>query len=245
MSQKTQIKQINKKKKFVADGVFHAELHQFLSRALAAAGYAGIEIRVTPVKTEIRIKATKINEVIGAEGLKIRELTSLVQKRFNYSKDAVELLVDKIQRKGICAAAQAESLKFKLLSGIPVRMGANSIIKGVLKDGAKGCEIIISGKLRQQRAKSMKYKQGYLISTGQPRLDYMDEAVRHVFFKQGIMGIKIRIMLDHDPTGRFGIKAPFPDRVEIREPKNDNEEEERRGGNQAQAQQPAQGETQQ
>jgi small subunit ribosomal protein S3e len=229
MSQnRAQIKQINKKKKFVADGVFQAELHQFLSRALAAAGYAGIEIRVTPVKTEIRIKATKIQEVIGTDGNKIRELTSFVQKRFNYAKDSVELLVDKIQRKGLCAAAQAESLKFKLLSGIPVRMGANSIIKGVIKDGAKGCEVIISGKLRQQRAKSMKYKQGYLISSGQPRSDYVDEAVRHVFFKQGIMGVKVKIMQDHDPTGKFGVKVPFPDRVEIREPKDDHDEEERR-----------------
>jgi len=58
--------------------VFHAELHQFLSRAISASGYAGIEIRVTPVKTEIRIKATKTTEVIGPDGIKIRELTALV-----------------------------------------------------------------------------------------------------------------------------------------------------------------------
>jgi len=58
--------------------VFHAELHQFLSSAISASGYAGIEIRVTPVKTEIRIKATKTTEVIGPDGIKIRELTALV-----------------------------------------------------------------------------------------------------------------------------------------------------------------------
>jgi len=28
-------------------------------------------------------------------------------------------------------------------------MAANSIIKAVMRDGAKGCEVIISGKLRQ------------------------------------------------------------------------------------------------
>lgn len=43
----------------MADGVLHAELHSFFSRALAVAGYAGFEVRVTPVKTEILIKATK------------------------------------------------------------------------------------------------------------------------------------------------------------------------------------------
>jgi len=54
------IKQINKKKKFVADGVFNAELHSFLSKALQSAGYAGIVVRVTPIKTDIIIKATKV-----------------------------------------------------------------------------------------------------------------------------------------------------------------------------------------
>jgi len=86
-------------------------------------------------------------------------------------------------KKGLCASAQVESVKYKLLNNIPVRLAANSIIKSVMLDGAKGCEVIISGKLKQQRAKSMKFKQGYMIATGQPKLDYVDTAVRHVFFK--------------------------------------------------------------
>jgi len=226
MERKATIKQMNKKKKFVADGVFHAELHTFLTRALAAAGYAGIEIRVTPVKTEIRIKAAKVQEVLGTDGLKIRELTSLVQKRFGYAPDAVDLKVASIFKKGMCASAQAEIVKFKLLKGVPVRMAAISVIRNVIKEGARGCEIIISGKLRQQRAKSMKFKQGYMICTGQPKLDFLDQAVRHVAFKQGIMGVKVMIMLPQDPTGKAGVKALLPDNVDIREPKEDNDEPE-------------------
>jgi small subunit ribosomal protein S3e len=226
MERKTQIKQMNKKKKFVADGVFHAELHTFLTRALASAGYAGIEIRVTPVKTEIRIKAAKVQEVLGQDGLKIRELTSLVQKRFGYAPDAVDLKVASIFKKGMCASAQAEIVKFKLLKGVPVRMAAISVIRSVIKEGARGCEIIISGKLRQQRAKSMKFKQGYMICTGQPRLDFIDTAVRHVAFKQGIMGVKVMIMLPSDPTGKAGVKAILPDNCDIRDPKPDDDEPE-------------------
>jgi small subunit ribosomal protein S3e len=216
---------MNKKRKFVADGVFHAELHNFLTRALAPAGYAGIEIRVTPVKTEIRIKAAKIPEVLGQDGLKIRELTSLVQKRFGYDKDAVELKVSGVAKKGMCASAQAEIMKFKLLKGVPVRMAANSIIRSVTKEGARGCEVIISGKLRQQRAKTMKYKSGYMICTGQPKLDFIDVAIRHIGFKQGIMGVKVKIMLPHDPTGKFGVKAQLPDIIDIKDPKIDEEPE--------------------
>jgi len=217
---------MNKKRKFIADGVFHAELHTFLTRALASAGYAGIEIRVTPVKTEIRIKAAKVQEVLGQDGLKIRELTSLVQKRFGYAPDAVDLKVASIFKKGMCASAQAEVVKFKLLKGVPVRMAAISVIRNVVKEGARGCEIIISGKLRQQRAKSMKFKQGYMICTGQPKLDFLDQAVRHVSFKQGIMGVKVKIMLPQDPTGKAGVKALLPDNVEFTDIKNTDDEPE-------------------
>eukprot|EP00401_Gymnodinium_catenatum_P083207 CAMPEP_0117513982 /NCGR_PEP_ID=MMETSP0784-20121206/29836_1 /TAXON_ID=39447 /ORGANISM="" /LENGTH=55 /DNA_ID=CAMNT_0005309767 /DNA_START=71 /DNA_END=235 /DNA_ORIENTATION=+ len=50
--------QISKKRKFVADGVFYAELNEFLMRTLAEDGYAGVEVRVTPIRTEIIIRAT-------------------------------------------------------------------------------------------------------------------------------------------------------------------------------------------
>lgn len=80
-------RKMNAKKKIVADGVFHAELHSFLSKALVSAGYAGIEIRTTAVKTEIGIKATKTSEVLGVDGRKIRELKALICKRFNYEPE--------------------------------------------------------------------------------------------------------------------------------------------------------------
>jgi len=43
-------------------------------------------------------------------------------------------MLERITKKGFCASAQAELLKAKLLQGIPVRMAAMSIIKGVIKD---------------------------------------------------------------------------------------------------------------
>lgn len=42
----------------------------------------------------------------------------------------------------------------------------------------------MSGKLRAQRAKSMKFKDGYMISSGQPVKEYIDSAVRHVLLRQ-------------------------------------------------------------
>ena len=59
-----------------------------------------------------------------------------------------------------------------------------------MESGAKGCEVIVSGKLRAQRAKAMKFKDGYMISSGHPAVEYIDGCVRHVMLRQGVLGIK-------------------------------------------------------
>jgi ribosomal protein S3 len=60
-----------------------------------------------------------------------------------------------------------------------------------MESGAKGCEVIVTGKLRAARAKAMKFKDGYMISSGQPVNEFIDSAVRHVLLRQGCLGIKV------------------------------------------------------
>lgn len=58
-------KRLSTKKKFVADGVFYSELNELLTRELAEDGYAGVEIRTTPHRTELIIRATRTQSVLG------------------------------------------------------------------------------------------------------------------------------------------------------------------------------------
>ncbi|KAB5553080.1 hypothetical protein DKX38_010391 [Salix brachista] len=265
--------QISKKRKFVADGVFYAELNEVLTRELAEDGYSGVEVRVTPMRTEIIIRATRTQNVLGEKGRRIRELTSVVQKRFKFPENGVELYAEKVNNRGLCAIAQAESLRYKLLGGLAVRRlhisihvclaacafaevlgvwnvlpllistcyaiilshlelwliflhvhrACYGVLRFVMESGAKGCEVIVSGKLRAQRAKSMKFKDGYMISSGQPVKEYIDSAVRHVLLRQGVLGIKVKIMLDWDPKGKVGPMTPLPDLVTIHPPKEEEE----------------------
>lgn len=213
--------QKSKKRKFVADGVFYAELNELLTRELAEDGYSGVEVRVTPMRTEIIIRATRTQNVLGEHGRRIRELTSVVQKRFEFSQGSVELYAERVENRGLCAIAQAESLRYKLLGGLAVRRACYGVLKFVMESGAKGCEVIVSGKLRAQRAKAMKFRDGYMISAGDPTRQYVDSAVRHVLLRQGVLGIKVKVMKDHDPTGKIGPKRQLPDVVKIPEPKEE------------------------
>lgn len=106
-----------------------------------------------------------------------------------------------------------------------------------MESNAKGCEVIVSGKIRAARAKSMKFTDGFMIHSGQPAVDFVDSAVRHVLLKQGVLGIKVKMYVDFprninsyhpdsrffsmkgwDPEGNIGPRKPLPDSVQILEP---------------------------
>jgi len=59
------------------------------------------------------------------------------------------------------------------------------VLRFIMESQAKGCEVIVSGKLRGQRAKSMKFVDGLMIHSGNPVNDYLKSAVRHVQLRQG------------------------------------------------------------
>merc|ERR1719213_1463177 len=206
---------MSKKRKFVADGVFFSELNELLTRTLAEDGYAGAEVRVTPIRTEIIIRATRTREVLGEKGRRIRELTAVVQKRFGFPENSVELFAERVENRGSCAMAQAESLRYKLFGGLVVRRACYGVLRFVMENGAKGCEVRVSGKLRAQRAKVMKFSDGYLISTGQPKKTYIDCATRNVLMRQGVLGLQVKIMMAYDPEGKNGPKEPMPDMIII------------------------------
>ena len=79
------------------------------------------------------------------------------------------------------------------------------VLRFIMESGAKGCEVIVSGKLRAQRAKAMKFKDGFMIASGNPVHDYIDGAVRHVMLRQGVLGIKVCLSPLSTSAGALGL----------------------------------------
>ena len=94
-------------------------------------------------------------------------MLNITYPRFNFPDGGVELFAERVANRGLCAQTQAESLKYKLLGSLPVRRACYGVVRFVMESGAKGCEVIVSGKLRGQRAKAAKFQDGYMIKTGQ------------------------------------------------------------------------------
>ena len=226
------------KRKFINDGVFRAEVNELLQKAFADFGFSGIEVNFSKGKTEVRVLVSRFNQLMSREvkdttnSIKVNELRGLIEQRFGFNREGsnhkFSLHLKRTFHRGIEAQEQAEHLKKRLLMGTPARSAAMNVIRNMLNKGAKGCEVIISGKLRQQRAKSMKYKDGFMIHTGQPKKVFISSAVRHLELKQGIMGIKVKIMLPYNPEvnkGKgFGVGEPLPDVITFKEIKREGDE---------------------
>lgn len=62
-----------------------------------------------------------------------------------------------------------------------------SVLRFIMESGAQGCEVVVSGKVRGQRAKSMKFVDGLMIHSGDANNEYVKTAARHVLLQQGML----------------------------------------------------------
>lgn len=80
----------------------------------------------------------------------------------------------------VCVPLVRQSLRYKLQEGL---LGKES--------GAQGCKVVVS----------MKFVDGLMVHSGYP-VDYCADAVMlHVLPRQGVLGIKVKIMPPWDPSG--------------------------------------------
>lgn len=190
-------------KKFVQLKEEELEVREYIKHALGKGRISEVAIEYTPVGEKIIVATNKPGLVIGTRGEKINELTTVLKRRFKLDNPHIEireitealfdaqLVADEIalglERKG--------SLKFKVI--------AYRMLEGIMKAGALGAEIVLSGKLPSDRAKSWRFSQGYLKKTGDPA-KVVQRAMAQAKTMSGVIGIKVSIL---PPS------APIHDRI--------------------------------
>ncbi|MCI4371894.1 MAG: 30S ribosomal protein S3, partial [Thermoplasmata archaeon] len=89
------------------------------------------------------------------------------------------------------------------------RRAGHSTVRRIMEAGAKGCLVVIAGKLTGQRHRREKFKAGHIKYCGEPRNLWMDRGFASAKLKPGIIGVTVEIM---DP------RAKLPDDIEIKQP---------------------------
>ena len=201
----------------IGDNIRSLELDEFLEKELDRAGYGGVETTKTPLGTRLVIYAARPGVVIGRRGSNIRELTLLLEEKFNLPNP--QIAISEIEVPELNAKIMASRIADALQRGIHFRRAGFWALNHIIRAGALGVEIVIKGKLRSRRHRYEKYKEGYIPRSGDPALKNTRKAVTSVKLNQGVLGINVKII----PPG-----ATFPDKLDftsITQPVSEPEEE--------------------
>lgn len=176
------------------------------SRLSKVGGISSIRLKKIPLGEKIIIHSSKPSLIVGSKGSNIKELTKELKREFNLENPQIEinevrevyLDANIVAEKIISALERFGSARFKSIG--------HKIMENVMKSGALGIEIIISGKIPSARAKNWRFYQGYLKKCGEIAISGVRKAQAQALLKSGVVGVKVVIM-PPDVT--------FPDHIKL------------------------------
>lgn len=189
--------------RFVKENVKRMLIKEYIKKQAERAGFGGVTLQRTPMGTQISITVEKPGMMIGHHGQTIRLLQSMLASDFkvdNPQIDIKEAGKDADLNPHIMARKLADALE----RGWNFRRAAHSTVERIMSAGAKGCEIIIAGKLKGDRHKTAKFVKGNIKFCGETANQWMKKGYSQAKLKAGVIGVTVRIM---DPN------AVMPDAV--------------------------------
>lgn len=176
------------------------QLREFFKKQLEGVGFADLNIQKTPLGTRVTIQAARPGLVIGKKGSNVKMLTEILAQDYNIENPQID--VEEVETPELNAQIMAERLASALEKGQHYRRAGYGLLRRIMRTGAKGCEIIISGKITSQRARYQKMKQGVIIKCGEP-VRSISYGIAHAKLKAGILGIRVKIL----PPDNYNPKA--------------------------------------
>jgi len=182
-------------------------MKEMIKKLIGKGKMSRVRIEYTPVGEKVIISTDKPGLVIGRGGESLNELTTMLKKNFKFQNLHVE--IEEITEPAYDSQVIADEIALGLERFGPLKFKviAYRTLEKVMKAGALGCEIRLSGKLPSSRAKSWRFAQGYLKKTGDSA-KAVSRAQARAETKPGTVGIKVSILSPH---------AILKDRIKIDE----------------------------
>jgi len=168
-------------------------IREYIKNEIGKGKVSKVIIEYTPVGEKIIVSTHKPGLVIGKKGEKINALTEVLKTKFKLENPHIE--IDQIEQPEFDAQIIADEIALSLerFGPLKFKVVAYRMLERILKAGALGVEIRLSGKLPGSRAKSWRFSQGYLKKTGDSA-KVVDRAQSTAQTKPGVVGIKVGIL---------------------------------------------------
>ncbi len=197
---------VNIKKYFLQLGFTKLKVDEFLAKNFMRAGYSRVDVIKTPLGTRVIIYADRPALIIGRRGQTIRQLTEVLEKYFKLENP--QITVTQVDNPDLDARIVASRIALAIERGYHFRRAAYVALRRILAAGAVGAEIVISGKLTSERARSEKIRAGKVYKTGAHVERLVDRAVIHLLRKPGMYGIQVTIVKPGEPDDIVQIRTP-------------------------------------
>jgi small subunit ribosomal protein S3 len=191
-------------RKFVTENIRRVLLKEFLMSKVGRAGFGGLDVQRTPMGTRVTLITERPGLVIGRRGESIKSLTLAIEENFNFNNPQIE--VQEVENPNLNAQIMAEKLANALERGWHFRRAGHSTVRRIIDSGARGCQVIIAGKLTGQRHRTVKFKEGHIKYCGEAKLNFMHQGFAAAKLKPGVIGVTVQIM---DQNARL------PDEIDI------------------------------
>lgn len=202
---------------FIRENTNRLLIKEFLIKKIEGAGFGGMNIQRTPMGTRINILVERPGMVIGKGGNKIKELTDAIKENFKVDNPQIEI-EEAGSKASLNALIMAEKLAEALERGWHFRRAGHSTVKRIMDAGAKGCQIVIAGKLTGARHRTEKFTEGHVKYCGEIAKQVMDRGYAVAKLKAGVLGIKVSIMKPN---------TKLPDEITILTPESEKNKEEK------------------
>jgi len=180
-------------------------IKEYIKRNLGKGKISRLDIEYTPIGEKIIISTSRPGLVIGRRGEKIEELTKVLKTRFKLENPHIEISEIKNPLFDAQLVADEIAMALERMGNLKFKVIAYRKLSEIMKGGALGCEIRLTGKLPSERARPWRFAEGYLKKAGESRKE-INRAQATALNKTGIIGIKVAIMAPD---------AKIYDRIEI------------------------------
>ncbi len=178
----------SKKKDFAANLKEDHDIREFFEKKHASAGISKIEIKRTEGKLEVDIYTGKPGVIIGTKGAGIEQIKKDLNKIVRPVKNLV-LNVKEVKKVDLDAKLVAEGIAQQLEKRVAWRRALKQALQRVMKAGAKGCKVQVSGVIDGANTigRTEKYMEGSLpLQTIRADIDYAETAAYTNYGKLGI-----------------------------------------------------------
>ena len=176
------------KKDFAANLKEDHDIREYFTKKHANAGIAKVEVKRTENKLEVDIYTGKPGMIIGQKGAGIETIKKELSKLVRPVKNLV-LNVKEVKKPDLDATLVAESIAQQLEKRIAWRRALKQALQRVMKAGAKGCKVQVSGVIDGANTigRTEKYMEGNLpLHTIRADIDYAETAAYTNYGKLGI-----------------------------------------------------------